>query len=864
MFWMVSLNSLQRDPLRSVLPESTIENDDPNDAGRPFDAHVADILGCITSHRQPRSLDPFVEFLASLRFLARRKAVAAVAILTMACALGVNTSALAVLRAFLFSGLGVPEPDRFVNIASIRDLPGRGPVVFSDAYPNYQLIRDTKKAFGEVGVVLPNVVSWSQGTDVRGLQNARVSASFFKAARVSPILGRPISAEEEGPSPAPVIVISHTLWTSAFSRDSAVVGRVMTIDGVPTTIIGVMPQGFSQPAPTDVWQPFDLPPNQRIIISGGRTLAIFGRIADGVSREAALAEVAEFTRRSQAASPADNRDYRYRMDTLRDQLLTGADSTVLLIQIAAASLLLLAILNLVSLLVAWGFERHQEMAVRLALGGGRSQIVRLLVAQSALIVGAGLVLGVALAYGMLASVRQLDLGPQLSFFMSQAKVDGAVLLICVPIAIIVAIAVGVLPALVMRLGGLSQALRSSSRSVSHSAGALRLQRGMVVLQASMSVVVLASATVVGLSFRNLAAVPDGFDATNRVVARVILPDAAYGTAAKRAAFADALLAALEREPELMATGLTTTLPVSDVRTGNRFLVPDQNGAITGDPVLLHFRRITPDYPRAIGMTLVQGRLFTARDDSASPKVAIISRALARQYWPNDNPIGKQIHRAGAGGAPAVPFEIVGVVADAMDGGYEAPPGQAVYVPYGQVSGTRISIVAQSRANAATALAAIRRAISAADPLVAPNGMSTLGALVSTANALPQLRAAILLVFAIAAVLIAGLGSYGVMRQLVANRERELSLRLVFGAVPSDVAREVLLQVAKLTVPGVIVGLVGAWMAASVLRTFVFGIDPRSVSVLAAVSAGVLALGTVAAMPSVLRAMRLDPRTTTRG
>lgn len=805
-----------------------------------------------------------MEFVASLRFLARRKAVAAVAVLTMACALGVNASALAVLRAFLFSGLGVPEPDRFVNVAPIRDLPGRGPVVFSDAYPNYQLLRDTKKAFDEVAVVLQNVVSWSQGTDVRALQNARASATYFKTTRVSPILGRPFTADEEGPSPAPVIIISHTLWTSAFSRDSAVLGRIMTIDGVPTTIIGVMPEGFALPAPTDVWQPFDIPPNQRTAITGGRTLGIYGRIADGVSREAALAEVAELTRRTHAASPADNRDYRYRMDTLRDQLLAGADSTVVLIQAAAASLLLLAILNLVALLVAWGFERNQEMAIRLALGGGRRQIVRLLVAQSSLIVGAGLIVGVGLSYGLLFSVRQLDLGPQLGFFLRQVEMNGAVLLTCIPIAAVVAMAAGILPALVMRHTGLSQALRSASRSASHSAGALRLQRSMVVLQASLSVVVLASATVVGLSFRNLSAVPDGFDPTNRVVARVILPDAGYAAAAKRVAFADALLAALQREPELAASGITTTLPVSDVRAGSRFFLPDQSGAIAGEAALLHFRRISPDYPKAVGMQLLRGRLFTARDDSASPRVAIISRALAAQYWPDEDPVGKQIHRAGTGTAPSVPFEVVGVVGDAMDGGYEAPPGQTVYVPFAQLSLARISIVAHSRANTATAIAAIRRAINSADPLVAPTGIATLGTLVSTANALPELRAAILMVFAIAAVLIAGLGSYGVMRQLVGHRERELSLRLVFGAVPADVAREVLLQVARLTVPGVMVGLIGAWMAANLLRTFVFGIDPRSVAVLAGVSAGVLALGTVAAIPSVLRAMRLDPQNATRG
>ena len=803
-----------------------------------------------------------MELLTSLRFLARRKAVAIVAILTMACALGVNTSALAVLRAFLFSGLGVPEPDRVVNIAPVRELPGRGEVLFSDAYPNYVLLQETQRVFADVAVVLQNVVSWRRGEDVRALQNTRASASFFRTMRVSPILGRGFSAEEEGPSPAPVIVISHTIWTEAFARDSAVVGRVITIDGIPTTIIGVMPQGFSQPAPTDVWQPFDLPQNQRAVISGGRTLGLFGRIKDGITPEAARADVAEFTRRTHSASPADNRDYRYRMQTLREQLLTGADSTVLLIQVAAATLLLLAILNLVSLLVAWGFERDQEMSVRMALGGGRGQIVRLLVAQSGVIVGAGMIVGIALAFAMLAAVRQLSLGPQLGFFLSRARVDATVLLICVPVAAILAIAAGVLPAFVNRRRGLAQALRSSSRSASHSAAALRLQRGMVVLQASLSVVVLASAAVVGLSFRNLAAVPDGFVRTNRVVARVILPDESYGVHGKRVAFADALLAELQREPSLAKAAFTSTLPVGDVRTGGRFFVPDQNGAITGDPTLFHFRRVAPQYLPTAGFPLLRGRHFTPRDDSASTRVAIISRAVAERYWPNESPVGKLIHRAGAGSAPPVPFEVVGVVGDAMDGGYEAVRGEAVYVPYAQVSNTRLSIVAESRTGTTEAVTAIRRAIRAADPLVAASGITTLDDLVATANALPQLRASILLVFALAAVMIAGLGAYGVMRQLVANRERELALRLVFGAVPRDLAREVLMQVARLTLPGVLLGLGGAWMAANLLRGFVFGIDPRSATVLVAVSLGVLALATLAASPSVLRAMRLDPRSTT--
>lgn len=806
-----------------------------------------------------------VDFLVSLRFLARRKAVALVAVLTMACALGVNTAALAVLRAFLFSSIGVPEPDRLVIIGSERELPGRGMVLFSDAYPNYEVIRQAQRSFAEVATTLQNVVSWRQGDDVRPLQVTRATASFFRTARVSPVLGRTFTPDEEGPSPAPVVVISHALWTGAFNSDPSVIGKAMTIDGAPITVIGVMPRGFVQPAPTDIWVPFDLPANQRAAVAGGRTLTIFGRIKDGVTREAAAAEVTGFTRLTREAHPADNRDYSYRMQMLRDVLLSGAGttaatgSTVLLIQAAAGVLLLLAILNLMALLVAWGFERNQEMAVRLALGGGKWQVMRLLVAQSVLIVGAGFIGGLVLAGGLLLLVRQSDLGPQLGFFLGQLRLEPAVVLASIPIAGAVALLAGAIPALVMRIRALAGTLRASSRSASHSASALRLQRLMVVLQASLSVVVLASAAVVGVSFRNLAAVPDGFQSDGRVVARVVLPDERYASHAARVTFEQALLAALAAQPGLESSAFTSTLPVGDIRWGGRFFVPDADGAVSGEPALFHFRRVAPGYLPAMNVPLLSGRHFTVRDDSAAPRVAIISRAIAQQYWPNQDAVGQRIYRAGTTGSTPVPFEVVGVVGDAMDGGYEAGPGQAVYVPFSQVSHSRLTIVARTRTSPAEGIAAIRRAIAVADPLLAANGTNTLEAVVRSANALPELRAMLLIVFAVTSVLVAALGSYGVMRQLVSNREREFALRLVFGAVPRDLAREVLTQVTRLTIPGVVIGLGGAWVSAGLLRQFVFGVDPRSVGLLAAVCAGVLVLAVASALPTMWRAMRIDVR-----
>jgi putative ABC transport system permease protein len=385
------------------------------------------------------------DLIASMRFLARRRTVAAVAVLTMACALGANTAAFSVVRAFLFAGFAVPEPDRLIVIAPERDLPGRGTVLFNDAYPNYQLIRQTQRAFADVSCLVSNIASWDDHGEIRSLQATLATASFFSTMRVQPILGRAFTASEEGPSPAPVVVVSYALWNGALAGDSSIIGRALTINGVLTTVIGVMPEGFAQPAPTDIWQPFDLPPAQRAAINGGRLLTVFGRIADGRSRAAMLAELAEFTRRTREANAPDNRDYHYVPQTLREQLLSGADATVLLIQAGAAVLLMLAVLNLASLLMAWGFERAPEMAVRVALGARQHRVMRLLLTQSAVVVAMGFGFGTVVAFLAVSAARRMNFGTSSDYFLANLRLDGAILLFSAAAAAVAALAAGTLP-----------------------------------------------------------------------------------------------------------------------------------------------------------------------------------------------------------------------------------------------------------------------------------------------------------------------------------------------------------------------------------------------------------------------------------
>jgi predicted permease len=794
-----------------------------------------------------------------LRFLAKRKALSAIAILTMALALGANTAVLSVLKAFLLSSLAVPEPDRVVLIAPERDMPGRGTVIFGDAYPNYELLRRTQHAFAELTVFLQLQASWDDHGEARPLSATRASASFFSTLRVQPALGRPFTASEEGPSPAPVVIVSHGLWVSALGGDPAVVGRTISLNGAPHTIIGVMPRGFAQPVPTDVWLPFDIPAAQRTAITGARQLTVYGRIADGTSFQMARADVNAFSGRAVESNPADNKDYRYNITTLRNVLLAGADSSALFVQTGAATLLVLAVLNLASVLIAWGFERKQEMAVRRALGAGGGQVVRLLLGQSVIIVTLGAVVGIALAYVALRILQQFDLGPTVSVLLREARLDPAILVATAGIAVVSGIAAGALPAWFSRGDGLADALRSSSRSATLSRTALRWQKAMVVGQAALSTAILAASVLIAMSFWRLSSVPDGFAPQGRVVARLVLPDATYGKHLERAAFGRALAENLAAEPDLSASGFTTTLPVGDGTWGGRFFVELPDGSTPQEPALFHIRRVSPGYLQTMSIPLLRGRAFTTQDDTGAVPVAIVSRALAARLWPNEDPVGKRLLRVTPASATPMPVTVVGLVGNTMDAGYGAPAGEAVYLPYSQVSATRISIVVQGRGNERATLAALRRALHKTDPVIAMSNVSTLDALVLQANALPRLRTLVLLVFSVVAVGLVSLGSYGVMSQLVSNRERELAVRLVFGAQPTRLGASVLAQVARLTVPGVALGLAVVWSASGLLTAFVFGVQARSPLVLTSAGGALLLLAAIATLPPARRAMRVDIR-----
>ena len=782
------------------------------------------------------------------------------AILILAVTIAATTAATAVVRAAVLAGLGVPDNTRLLNIEPLRDLPGRGPVVFFETWPNFLRLRDAQPdAFVAVTCVQQSVIGWDDRGEMRPRQAARVTASFFATTGVPPMLGQAFSAADDAVKPAPVVVISHRMWMEAFAGDRAAIGRAIRLSDVPHTVVGVMPAAFAVPVDIDLWLPLGTPS----ALPSARIFSVFARLRADASLERANAVMAEFTKRTIAEDSVVNRDFRYRARPLVEALVDTAGAAIWLVQAGALLLFVLAVSNVWSLFTTWVVAAKHETAVRRALGASGRHLVWLFMRRSLGLAVPAAVLGALAAWAVLPLVRSLHPTPQLGALLANAHLDLGTLAAAIGLAVIAALGIGLVPAWYACRQDAAAGLTATSRGASLSRSAARFQRGVVFVQSSLAVVVLFAAVVSGVSFWKLAAVADGFDTNGRVIVRVILPESRYPTHDRRALFATRLSEAVAEEPGTAPLAFTTTLPVGDLRWGGRFFPELPGGEVAREALTLHFRRISPGYFAAIGLPMRQGRDFDARDSATSPLVAVVSRAAADRLWPGADPIGRRLRRYNVP-ADAPPLEIVGVVNDTVDGGYNAPAGESVYVPFAQASVGQMSIVLRPRGEDTAAVAGLRRALKKVDPALAVSGIAPLESLVSDARAVPRLQMVLLTFFGIVAVSLTALGSYGVMTQVVASRQREFAVRLAVGATPRRLGGMVLGQNAKLALAGIAAGLVAAWQIGRLLEPIVFGISATSPMALTSVAVTTLLVTLAATIAPAARAAAADVTRGLRG
>src|ERR1700736_1205957 len=447
---------------------------------------------------------------SSIRFFQRRKSAFIVVVVTVALALAANTTAFSVVRGFFFANLGVMDAESVVVITTVKNLPGQGPVDFSDAYPNYRLLKENTHSFSAVAATLPIDVNWKQKEDGRRLQGQRVTASFFAVMGVTAHTGRFFAETDEGPHAAPVAVIGYRLWRSAFAASPDVIGQVMQLNGVPHTIVGVMQQGFQQPTDVEVWLPFDLPETMWNTVIAARQVSTYARLGPGISLKTANQELHAFADTALRFDPA-NKDWSWRARTLRETLLDGSDGVVISIQVGAAVLLLLAICNLMAVLLAWGAEREHETALRRALGASTGRIVRQFVVQTVILASMAGAVALLMAWFVLPALKQLNPNPSLASLLEHVQIETGTIAFATAVILVTGLVTGLLPAWPTRLVLLAVARRSQSRGGGASSKTIRWQQAMIVVQAAIAVLILASAVVAGITLFKLARVGLGFE-----------------------------------------------------------------------------------------------------------------------------------------------------------------------------------------------------------------------------------------------------------------------------------------------------------------------------------------------------------------
>jgi len=791
----------------------------------------------------------------ALRSLLRAPGFTLVAVVTLALGIGANSAIFTVVNALLVRPLPYPDADRLVQIWEIRpqiDRSSVSPGEFHDW-------REKSECFEHLAAIDFRDANLTGGAEPESVPIARVSAEWFPMLGLRPALGRFFGPEEDRPEHNRVVVLSHSLWQRRFGGEPGVVGTSILLDGEPSLVLGVFHPGDRTPQDAALVEPIAFDAAARVN-RGHHYLEVLGRLSPGTPIATARAEMSAL-----AATLAKDLGVRPENEGVMlvplQEGLYGRGRSVLFVLLGAVGLvLLIACANVAGLLLARAAEREQELAVRAALGATRRRLAQQRFAESLLLGLAGAASGLVLSLWGVELL--LKLVPGGIDRVHEVGVDGNVLLFTATTAVACGLLAGVAPALFAAGSAPALALAQGGRGTTTSRRKARLRSLLVAGQLALSIVLLVTAALLLRSFEALRRVDPGFATSGRIAAEISLPQRTYDAAA-RAAFFDDLTTRLQALPGVTAAGAVNLLPLSGSNNSGNYSVEAEPERTREERLNANRRLVAGDYFAALGLPLLQGRVFDRRDAAGSPEVVVVNRTFARRHWPDGSALGKRM-RYGSGASNPAPWrEIVGVVADLRHTALDVAPRAEVYMPLAQSPAGTMSVVVAATGPSGGRLEALRETVRALDPdlpIANPRSMED----VVSGSLLPQRLAMVLLgVFATLALLMAALGLYGVVAYSVARRTQEIGVRIALGATGPGVLRLVVGQGMRLVAAGVAAGLAGAWGVTRLLASLLYGVsptDPVAFS-LAAVLLGLVAL-LAAALPA-WRASRLDPMTALR-
>jgi putative ABC transport system permease protein len=821
-----------------------------------------------------------------LRLMIRRPGFAAVAVATLALGIGTTTAIFAVTDRVLLRPVPYPSPDRLAVIWETSPTIAL-PVMYASP-PNLFEWQQRSKTFSSMGGYQWRDVTMG-GAEPERIRAARVTAGLLPTLGVQPQMGRWFLPEEDRAGGRPVMVISDALWRRRFQQHRGIIGLTIAIDGVPTEIIGVMPPGFVCPPAVvlrgtppaelaELWIPHgtNLEAGQR----GAHYLAIIGRLAPGSTFESANREMNAIQEQIERDFP-DYRTWRASVVPLIDQVTSGSRRAVGLLVAAVGFVLLLACANVANLLLARGVGRRREFAIRTALGAGRARLAAQVIAESLALAIAGGLAGLLLALGLVRAI--VLLGPASMPGLRSIDVDLRTALFAAAASLAAAVLAGTIPAVGVMRTRLANWL--ADRSGGSGPGAMRAQHALAIGQIGLAVALLVTAALLVESFRQLRSVDPGFRPAQVTTAKLTLAASRYPDAAARTRFVDAVLSSLRQLPSVTSAGLIDAVPIADSRQGTSFVRVDGTAADPTASQNANIAWITEGYFESLGVPLIAGRTFTAEDMLGRDRVVVINRLLARQVFGNEDAIGRMVR---VGASIQAPFQVIGVVGDERHTGIEADATPSFFVPYRQVpSGRDLSIivrVAGQPAAAPSILAAllapfgpassdaagrestaheIRAVVRRLDPDLALFNIRSMEQVVDAAVATPRAMAWLLSVFALAALMLAAIGVFGVMSHAVSQRTREIGVRMAIGASPRRMLGAILAEGLTQAALGLVAGALLSLLTARLLSGLLFGVTALSITPYLVVMTLLSIVSLLACLVPARRAMRVDPATALR-
>jgi predicted permease len=796
----------------------------------------------------------------ALRMLRKNPGFTAVAMLTLALGIGANTAIFSVVYAVLLKPLPYTNPEQLFTAFQANTQQGIAETGCS--YLNFEEWRAQNHVFSEMAGNVAHQLTLTGRVEPTVVNTSVVTAEFFALLDIKPVAGRIFFPQDGKQGAAPVVLVSEDLWRGRFGADPKIIGTSIDLDQRPFTVIGIIPAAFRTPffnTKQEVWIPLVQDPvfSTRMLQRGAHLLPVIGRLKPGVSVAQAQAEMDAISARLAAEFPAENSGWTVRLVPLQKEIVGDAGTALLVLLGAVGLVLLIACANIANLLLTRATSRSREIAVRTVLGAGRARIIRQLLSETAVLGLLGGALGIALAYWGVKALSSLL--PSSLPQMNPIRVDYFVLGFALLLSGIASCGFGLVPALFAANSHLQSNLREGGGRTGESRNRRRVRSFLAAGEISLALVLLVAAGLLLRSFSKLTSVNPGFEMQHILKADISLPQFQYSKPQQWAAFSDELLARIQSDPGMQDSAVAVPRPIADLRVTLPF-------DIVGRPPLSEsaaasrttsYVSISPGYFHVMSIPLLSGRLFDQRDIMPSPAVTIISKAMAQRYFPNEDPLGKQL-TFGFPPAAGVTHEIVGIVGDVRDGSLGQDPRPMVYVPYAQAPFWGANVVVKSTLSPSNVAATIRQEVQKIDKDLPVTDVAMLPDIIKASVAQPRFRTFLLGLFAAMALVLAATGIFGVISYSVSRRTNEIGIRVALGASRWTILRMVFRETLVLTAAGLALGLPTALGASHLLGHLLYNVSANDPATLATVAAGLAFVAAMAGYIPARRAMRVDP------